>query len=159
MADQPLDLSSVTLEDIETVGERHAVAAGFYPLKIETAEYQMSKKGSPMIKVLYSVVGQDASLVGDWMLLPTTDMEESMRVSRTRDLKRFCHAFDVPADAKGIAIQHAIGQQADCELTVEQDDSGINRNRVRLPMLPKGEVTLRSPAEADPDPFEKAKKK
>ena len=136
MTDQVVDLSQVLLDDIGEVMERSSAPEGFYDVKIVRAEFKSSKKGNPMIAASYQIIGGgDYSLINDWSMLPTSAMEDDERKRRTLDLKRWCIAFQIPADASGIAVHMAEGREASapCKITVEQDESGVNRNRIRYP--------------------------
>ena len=161
MTDQVVDLSQVTLDAIEEVNERACAMEGFYDVKIVNAEFKSSKKGNPMIAATYQIIGGgDYSLINDWIMLPTSAMEDDERKRRTLDLKRWCIAFQIPADASGIAVHMAEGREASapCKITVEQDESGVNRNRIRYPQF-SADAELTAPSDADPDPFEQMDKK
>ena len=107
-----------------------------------------------MIAATYKIIsGGDYSLINDWIMLPTNEMETDDKNRRTVDLKRWCIAFSIPADSKGIAVHMAQGREAQaCKITVEQDENGVNRNRIRYPQFPAG-AELTAPSDADSKPF------
>lgn len=157
---ESVDLSTILLADIGEVAERAAAPAGFYDVKVIKADIKASKRGAPMIAVSYQIISSsnEFSLVNDWIMFPTSDMEPEMAKRRLLDLKRWCITFSVPADSTNVAVHMAIGKEASCSIVVEQDENGINRNRIRYPQF-SADAELVAPSDADPSPFADMEKK
>ena len=146
-----INLSDLELDGIEDMSEPAAVPAGEYLIRVSSAEIVQSKAGNPMVKMLCEMPDEpDASDIFHFIMLPTKSMDPQQKTRRKLELKRALHAFNVPYGASGFAPSALIGQECAMYVSVEQDNNGIDRNRLNAPPIPEG---AKAP-KGDPIPFD-----
>ena len=132
-----VDLSALELDGIEDIEEPHAMPAGEYLVRVANAEFRNSKAGNPMLQLICEFPDEP------------NDTPEKSKARMLLDLRRKFHAFDVPYSSTGFDPGAFIGQECTMYVAVEQDQNGIDRNRLTPSPIPKGAETPKG----DPKPF------
>ena len=146
-----VNLSDLELDGIEDMSEPKAVAAGEYLVRVSNAELTQSKAGNPMLKMICELPDEpEAASIFHFNMLPTKEMEAQQKTRRKLELKRILHAFNVPYGTTGFAPTALIGQECAMYVSVEQDQNGIDSNRLTAPPIPEG---AKAP-KGDPIPFD-----
>ena len=132
-----VDLSSLKLDGIEDIEEQKALPAGQYLVRITDAVMMNSKAGNPMLRLIAEFPDEPSGAdIWHYLNMPVTDTEESQRLIRLKEIKRMLVAFgceygpDFFADPTPL-----IGQECELYISVEQDQNGIDRNRLNAPPL------------------------
>ena len=136
---ESVDLSALELDGIEDTVEPCAVAAGQYLIRVGQSEFRNSKKGNPMRQLICELPDEpSAAGIFHFVMMPTKEMDTDQKTRRKLELKRLLHAFNVPYTAQGFDAGALIGQECEMYVSVEQDDNGIDRNRLTPPPVPEG---------------------
>ena len=145
-----VDLSALELDGIEDIEEPHAMPAGEYLVRVANAEFRNSKAGNPMLQLICEFPDEpNGAGVFDFTMLVTKATPEMSKARMLLDLRRKFHAFDVPYSSTGFDPGAFIGQECTMYVAVEQDQNGIDRNRLTPSPIPKGAETPKG----DPKPF------
>ncbi len=122
-------------ESLDDVSEAHPAPEAEYDLRVLKSKQKESKKGNDMIELLIGFDdGTDAPPFFHYLLGWDSDTDEEQVISRKREIKRFCAAFDAPEDFEA-------GDLTGCtasKIFVKQETSdhdGVTRNRMVLPRL------------------------
>ena len=136
MSETQVDLSSLALDGIEDLGEQKALPAGQYLVRVKSAELTNSKAGNPMLKMICEFPDEPSgSDVFNFTMLPTKDTPPEQIEMRKLELKRFVQGFGCTIDSNGFDPTELIGQECERYVSVEQDDKGIDRNRLKAPPI------------------------
>tara|TARA_Y100000310_G_C20423555_1_gene687853 strand:+ start:120 stop:572 length:453 start_codon:yes stop_codon:yes gene_type:complete len=136
---ESVDLNDLELDGIEDASEPSAVAAGQYIIRVGQAEFRNSKAGNPMLQLICELPDEpSAAGIFHFVMMPTRTMESDQKTRRKLELKRLLHAFSVPYTAAGFDPGALIGQECEMYVSVEQDDNGVDRNRLTPPPVPEG---------------------
>ena len=131
-----VDLNSLKLDGIEDIEEQKALPAGNYLVRISDAELKNSKAGNPMLKVIAEFPDEPAgSSVFHFINMPVDDTPEDQVRMRLLELKRMLTAFGCEYGPKGFDPAGLIGEECELYVSVEQDQNGIDRNRLNLPKI------------------------
>jgi hypothetical protein len=136
MSESQIDLSSLELDGIEDIQERQALPAGQYLTRVSNAEFRNSKAGNPMLQVICDFPDEPSGAsVFHFVMLPTKELPDEQKHMRKLELKRILHAFSCEYGPKGFDPSELIGQECEMYVSVEQDDQGIDRNRLNPPRI------------------------
>ena len=131
-----VDLSSLKLDGIEDIEEQKALPAGQYLVRISNAELMNSKKGNPMLRIIAEFPDEPSgSDVWHYINMPVEDTPEDQARMRLLELKRTLEAFNCEYGPKGFDPTGLIGQECELYVSVEQDQNGIDRNRLNMPKV------------------------
>ena len=131
-----VDLSSLNLDGIEDIEEQKALPAGQYLVRISNAELMNSKKGNPMLRIIAEFPDEPSgSDVWHYINMPVEDTPEDQARMRLLELKRTLEAFNCEYGPKGFDPTGLIGQECELYVSVEQDQNGIDRNRLNMPKV------------------------
>ena len=131
-----VDLSSLKLDGIEDIEEQKALPAGQYLVRVTDAVMMNSKAGNPMLRIITEFPDEPSgSDVWHYINMPVKDTPEDQARMRLLELKRILTAFDCDFGPKGFEPTGLIGQECELYVSVEQDQNGIDRNRLNAPTL------------------------
>ena len=131
-----VDLSSLKLDGIEDIEEQKALPAGQYLVRISNAELMNSKKGNPMLRIIAEFPDEPSgSDVWHYINMPVEDTPEDQERMRLLELKRTLEAFNCEYGPKGFDPAGLMGQECELYISVEQDQNGIDRNRLNMPKV------------------------
>ena len=132
-----VNLSSLKLDGIEDIEEQKALPAGNYLVRISNAELTNSKAGNPMLKVIAEFPDEPTgSSIFHFINMPIEDTPEDQARMRLLELKRMLVAFGCKnISSKGVYPSELIGQECELYVSVEQDQNGIDRNRLNMPKI------------------------
>ena len=131
-----VDLSSLKLDGIEDIEEQKALPAGQYLVRISNAELMNSKKGNPMLRIIAEFPDEPSgSDVWHYINMPVEDTPEDQARMRLLELKRTLEAFNCEYGPKGFDPAGLMGQECELYISVEQDQNGIDRNRLNMPKV------------------------
>ena len=132
-----VNLSSLKLDGIEDIEEQKALPAGNYLVRISNAELTNSKAGNPMLKVIAEFPDEPTgSSIFHFINMPIEDTPEDQARMRLLELKRMLVAFGCKNfSSKGVDPSELIGQECELYVSVEQDQNGIDRNRLNMPKI------------------------
>ena len=131
-----VDLSSLKLDGIEDIEEQKALPAGQFVVRIRIAELMNSKKGNPMLRIIAEFPDEPSgSDVWHYINMPVDDTPEDQARMRLLELKRTLVAFDCEYGPKGFDPAGLIGQECELYVSVEQDQNGVDRNRLNMPKV------------------------
>ena len=132
-----VNLSSLKLDGIEDIEQQKALPAGNYLGRISNAELTNSKAGNPMLKVIAEFPDEPTgSSIFHFINMPIEDTPEDQARMRLLELKRMLVAFGCKnISSKGVDPSELIGQECELYVSVEQDQNGIDRNRLNMPKI------------------------
>jgi len=137
MSETQVDLSSLELDGIEDIQELKALPAGQYLVRVSSAEMMNSKAGNPMLRMICEFPDEPTSSdVFHFLMIPTKETPDDQKRIRLLEIKRTLSAFhcdygpDFFTDPTSL-----VGQECELYVSVEQDDKGIDRNRLNAPKI------------------------
>lgn len=124
------------------VSEEKVAPEGTYDLRVIRKEWVTSRNsGRPMLSAYIAIESDDGEAYtpfGHWCVLPTDeDWQEDRRKAEmfVRNLRRFLSVFGVEWTPDGFDDEELDGATGRCLVTIEEDDEGVLRNRLRLPRV------------------------
>lgn len=131
-----VDLSNLKLDGIEDIEEQVALPAGNYLVRINSAELVNSKAGNPMLKVIAEFPDEPTGAsIFHFINMPIESTPEDQARMRLLELKRTLVAFNCEYGSKGFDPIGLVGQECELYVSVEQDDKGVDRNRLNMPKI------------------------
>lgn len=124
---------------------REAILApeGRFPLRIQSATEKKtgaSSKipGEPMLEIMLINESPDNNYapVFHTLMVPTGKTPEKNVDMYKLNIQRFLHQFNIPGDENGFDTDDFVGATAECQLTQEEGNDDIVRNKLRLDRLP-----------------------